>query len=59
MTVHLITEQGPKCECGAAIHDDSRNTLCPKCRDRVRWQRRNAGRQHHPRQQRSRRPEGR
>lgn len=59
MTIHLITEQGPKCECGAAIHGDNGDTQCPKCRARARWQRRTAGRRLHPRQNRSRRPEGR
>jgi hypothetical protein len=59
MNVHLIADQGSKCECGAAIHDNDHHTLCPKCRARARWQRRTEGRRLHPRQQQSRRFEGR
>lgn len=59
MKLHQATDEGRKCECGAAIREDDRNTLCPKCRARIRWHRRTEGRRTHPRPLRTHGPEGR
>lgn len=59
MIVYKATDEGRKCVCGASMREDDDNTLCPKCRARVRWWRRTEGRRNHPRHARSHRDDGR
>lgn len=49
MHIHSTPEEDNYCPCGALISEDDRNKLCPKCRSRMRWQRRAEGRQRHAR----------
>jgi hypothetical protein len=57
--VYKTADEGRKCVCGATIREDDDDTLCPKCRARVRWLRRTEGRRNRPRQRRAHRNDGR
>ncbi|MGH3026453.1 MAG: hypothetical protein ACRDLR_08410, partial [Gaiellaceae bacterium] len=49
--IHSTPEDDMFCQCGALISEDDDNVLCPKCRARVRWQRRAEGRRRHSRRE--------
>ena len=44
MNIHPTSEEELTCPCGAVISEDEHGDLCAKCRSRIRWNRRVAGR---------------
>ncbi len=49
--IHSTPQDETYCACGALISEDDRNTLCRKCRSRMRWARRDQGRRRHARRE--------